>query len=189
MRSLFPEFEGKELDVSFHRSWSSICTYVTKKDPDVYVWGDQREKIVEIVDSRRQRKRTNPTLAKEHVAHSSEEKKDWIDFFDDPIVTQENLTYYMSMRSTFDDLWVKKAKNRDWMKSLRDYLSDHDHPDEYDIEVLKEKYFLLDWLATNLICLRPIKTKQLFLYGTPNTQKTFFFFPCIDDLLCVFAKE
>lgn len=29
------------------------------------------------------------------------------------------------------------------MKSLRDYLSDHDHPDEYDIEVLKEKYFLV----------------------------------------------
>lgn len=128
-----------------------------------------------IVDSRRQRKRTNPTLAKEHVAHVLEEKKDGIYVFDDPIVTQENLTFYMSMRSTFDDLWVKKAKNRDWMKSLRDYLSDHDHPDEYDIEVLKEKYFLLDRLATNLICLRPIKTKQLFLYSPPNTQKTFFF--------------
>jgi len=25
------------LDVSFHFSWSSICTYVTKKDPEVYV--------------------------------------------------------------------------------------------------------------------------------------------------------
>ena len=30
------------MDISFYCSWSSICTYVTKKDPDVYVWGDQR---------------------------------------------------------------------------------------------------------------------------------------------------
>lgn len=31
-----------------------------------------------------------------------------------------------------------------FFKSLRDHLSDHDKPNDYDIDVLKEKYFFLD---------------------------------------------
>lgn len=43
---------------------------------------------------------------------------------------------------------------------------------EYDMEQLTEKYILIDWLAVNLIAHRPLKSKQLFVYGEPSTQKS-----------------
>jgi hypothetical protein len=48
-------------------------------------------------------------------------------------------------------------------------------PEEYEIEELEEKYLLLDWIACQLSFHRPIKTKQLFIYGVPNMQKTALF--------------
>jgi len=40
------------------------------------------------------------------------------------------------------------------------------------MEELGDKYFLLDWVA--LVCHRPVKTRQLLMYGSPSTQKTLF---------------
>ncbi|TYK18921.1 hypothetical protein E5676_scaffold79624G00020 [Cucumis melo var. makuwa] len=41
-----------------------------------------------------------------------------------------------------------------------------------EAEENSEKYLLLDWLAVNLVSDRPLKTKELFLYGEKSTQKT-----------------
>jgi len=43
---------------------------------------------------------------------------------------------------------------------------------EYTSEELNEKYVLLDWIAVNILYQRPMKTKQLLLYGEPSTQKS-----------------
>lgn len=52
------------------------------------------------------------------------------------------------------------------------YLSEAGWPEEYAPGSLQEKYCLLRWFASNLVPDRPIKTKQLLLYGEPGTQKT-----------------
>jgi len=57
-----------------------------------------------------------------------------------------------------------------------DYLSDKGWPKEYMPEELNEKFLLLDWIAFNLLASRPFRTRQLFIYGGPETQKTLFFF-------------
>jgi len=57
-------------------------------------------------------------------------------------------------------------------ESLLSYLSIQGKPKEYSPEEWKEKYLLLDWLAVNLVSDRPLKTKELFLYGEKSTQKT-----------------
>lgn len=49
------------------------------------------------------------------------------------------------------------------------YLKEDGYPKEYHIEEIK-KYLLLDWIACQCCFQRPIKTKQLFLYGQPSTQ-------------------
>lgn len=54
-------------------------------------------------------------------------------------------------------------------------LAANAHPFEYTINDLKEKDYLLDWLAVNLLFGRPLKTKQQLLYGEPSTQKTLIF--------------
>ena len=47
-RESFPEWEGRQCKVSFHKSWNTICTYVTKEDKEPYVWGSfSREQILE----------------------------------------------------------------------------------------------------------------------------------------------
>jgi len=52
------------------------------------------------------------------------------------------------------------------------FLEERGWPHEYTAEELQEKYLLLDWIATNLVFERPIKSRQLFVYGPPSTQKT-----------------
>ena len=61
------------------------------------------------------------------------------------------------------------------MERIQKYLKEHGDPAEYDIEDLEEKYLLLDWVACQLCFKRSIKTKQLFLYGEPSTQKALIF--------------
>jgi len=52
------------------------------------------------------------------------------------------------------------------------FLEERGWPHEYTAEELQDQYLLLDWIATNLVFERPIKSRQLFVYGPPSTQKT-----------------
>jgi len=40
-RKLFPEFEGAQLYVSFHRAHTSVCKYAMKEEKEPFVWGKQ----------------------------------------------------------------------------------------------------------------------------------------------------
>lgn len=42
LRDLFPEFEGRQLNVSFHKGWNTVCTYLLKEDGAPTVWGEER---------------------------------------------------------------------------------------------------------------------------------------------------
>lgn len=53
-----------------------------------------------------------------------------------------------------------------------DYLEKKGEQKEYDVEEIKEKYLVIDWIACRVCFKRPIKIKQLFIYGEPSTQKT-----------------
>ena len=60
------------------------------------------------------------------------------------------------------------------MERIPNYLWEHGWQQAYEPEDLDEKFLLLDWLAVNRVVgsKRPIKTRQLFVYGEPSTQKT-----------------
>ncbi len=47
LRCSFPECEGRQLNVSFHKGWNSICEYVFKQDQDPYCWGPTKEQCRE----------------------------------------------------------------------------------------------------------------------------------------------
>lgn len=61
------------------------------------------------------------------------------------------------------------------MERIVTYLHDHGNPEEYTIEEIQEKSLLIDWVACQWIFNRPLKTKQMFIYGEPRTQKTLIF--------------
>lgn len=79
---------------------------------------------------------------------------------------------YGTLRSSFDDLKVLKQLRTPLGAKFIDSLRKHNWPAEYTPEELKEKYVFLDRVACQLCFQRPIKTRQLFLYGWPSTQKT-----------------
>jgi hypothetical protein len=36
LRKAFPEFDGRQLNVAYHKSWTYVCEYVFKEDNDTY---------------------------------------------------------------------------------------------------------------------------------------------------------
>jgi len=70
---------------------------------------------------------------------------------------------------------VVKDVEMDLRSRMETDLKEKGWPQEYTIDELGEKYLLLDWLGCNLIFDRPLRTKQLFLYRAPSTQKSFMF--------------
>ena len=47
LRESFFEFDGRQLNVSFHKSWNTICEYIFKQDQDPYCWGSTKEQCRE----------------------------------------------------------------------------------------------------------------------------------------------
>ncbi|CAL9126634.1 unnamed protein product, partial [Musa textilis] len=94
--------------------------------------------------------------------------------------------YYNNIRAMYEDLQAQKELHRGTLQErLTRYLEERGWPEEYTVEDLQEKDFLLDWIGCNLIFHRPIKTKQLLLYGKPSTQKTLLF-DMLDEVLNIY---
>ncbi|KAA0066853.1 hypothetical protein E6C27_scaffold271G002380 [Cucumis melo var. makuwa] len=58
IRESFSEWQGRQCNVSFHKAWNTICTYVTKEDKEPYVWGNfSREQILQQARARQSHKK------------------------------------------------------------------------------------------------------------------------------------
>jgi len=106
------------------------------------------------------------------------QKKNVLDIYEDEILKAKILTALPRMKETYDDVKTMKMMRETVMERIQAYLRDKGNPSEYHIEELEEKYLLIHWIACQLCFRRPIKIKQLFLYGEPSTQKTLIFKLC-----------
>jgi len=52
IRNIFNEWPGKTIDIKFHKSWNTICAYITKEDENVSAWGEAQQ-IKEIGNAQR----------------------------------------------------------------------------------------------------------------------------------------
>lgn len=98
--------------------------------------------------------------------------EDFLNIYSNEYLVNRLFRSYGTLRSSFDDLKVLKQLRTPLGAKFIDYLRKHNWPAEYTPEELKEKYVFLDRVACPLCFQRPIKTRQLFLYGWPSTQKT-----------------
>ena len=102
----------------------------------------------------------------------------WTDVLSDSELKKNLWNKYNVMKQ----LWYDKKSLRNMettlMEEIANYLWARNAWKDpfYSPENLGEKDFLLDWLAINRYVgnIRPIKTRQLFIYGEPSTQKTLF---------------
>jgi hypothetical protein len=174
IRNLFPEFEGRQCDIKFPKGWGPVLAYVTKEDRDPAVWGQfSREQILEIARDASKKRRCK--VDSRRILSELEECETWWDVYDNPELKERLLQGYTNMKKIHEDFEYLKARRRTIGTKIVDFLELHKSPSEYTPEYLKEKYVLLDWIACQLVFRRPIKSKQLYIYGEPSVQKTLIF--------------
>lgn len=173
-RKLFPEFDGAQLNITFHRAWTSVCKYVMKSDSDALVWGKQSPKQINDAIKAQESHRKLPDR-NQYIIQRMKEFERWEQVYQDPEMVKIIFSAYNPMRAVYEDLKRMGEFERSLEDRMQRYLETNDWPEEYTALELKDKYYLLDWIAVNLLFKRPIKTKQLLLYGEPSTQKTLMF--------------
>ena len=102
LRSSFPEFEGRQLNVSFHKSWNSICEYVFKEDQDPYCWGTTKEQCRERLHRKKAGKKSYDLISRLRNCER------WDDVLTDSILGPRVLKSYSSIKQTFYDLKVNE---------------------------------------------------------------------------------
>lgn len=175
IRKKFYEWDGRVIDVKFHKSWPSVVSYILKEDQKPLIWGDfSLAQLKDICYKKNQHKKIEKPTQGE-LLERLEEKKDILEIYDDDLLREKILSALPRIKEAFDDLVIRKMKIETWESRIKAYLEEKGYPKEYTIEEIQEKYLLLDWIACQLCFRRPLKTKQLFLYGEPSTQKTLIF--------------
>lgn len=188
IRDMLPEFEGRQCNIKFPKGWGNILAYITKEDKDPLVWGEfSKEQILEIARSATHKRKC--TIDSTAIMNELEECKKWWDVYDNPIIRERLLHNYTNMKKIYEDFEYLKELKTTLGGRIMDFLLKHDWPFEYSPEYLKEKYVLLDWIACQLVFRRPIKTKQLFIYGEPSVQKTLIFNMLSQVLRIYFASS
>lgn len=172
IRSIFPEFEGRQCEVRYHKGWGTMCAYVTKEDKEPLVWGEYTKNDILTVAENTKKKRKNNITPPGIIIEKLEKCEEWIDVYQDETLKERLLTAYNNMKKIHEDIELIKMRRTNIGEKLVKYLNEKQWPEEYTPEEIKEKYILIDWIACQLVFQRPIKTKQLFIYGAPSTQKT-----------------
>lgn len=156
----------------FHKDWASIFRYILKEDKEPFVWGEYtRQQIIDIAGASPKLKRSrSQTSLPEQIIDKLLRCQDWYEIYNDELLRKLSWHSYESMRNLYEDLQVVRDMQTTLRERLLDYFERHGKrkPEEYEIEEIEDKYLLLDLIACQLSFHRPIKTKQLFIYGVPN---------------------
>ena len=169
LRESFPEFEGRQLNVSFHKSWNTICEYIFKQDRDPYVWGTSKEECQE----RLHRKKTGQK-GLDYVTRLRN-CKTWNDVIKDDYLARIAMRSYSSVKQVYLD--IKGVETQESLLSrLEEYLSLQESSGErvraYSAEELKDRLAAMTWLGDNVAVDRPLRKPQLLLVGSPGSGKT-----------------
>uniref|UniRef100_A0A7N0UNL0 Replication protein n=1 Tax=Kalanchoe fedtschenkoi TaxID=63787 RepID=A0A7N0UNL0_KALFE len=173
IRSLFPEWKGRAIGISVHKGWGSICRYITKEDQKPIVWGEfTQQQILSIAEAHKKKKAMNLEIGNLAILKKIEELEDWYQVYRDDILANRVLNHLPRMKEAYEDFKIVKDIESNVFSRIIDYLEAKGNPQEYDVEEIREKSLVIDWIACQLCFKRPLKTKQLFIYGEPSTQKT-----------------
>lgn len=140
IREAFPEFEGRQCNLSTHKVWETVCQYVLKEDKNPIVWGEESlEKVRERAGfgkvregaGYKQRKKIHFAAPKSKTGETRKiratnaevlqrlyTKETWEEVLKDEILGPRCVTTYQNMYRLFLDFQLFKLR-----KSLDQYLS------------------------------------------------------------------
>ena len=165
LRSSFPEFDGRQLNVSFHKSWNTICEYVFKQDSDPYCWGTTKEQCYERIHRRKTGKKGLPFITRLRKCET------WSDVLSDDVLAERASKSYTSVKQLFMDTKMPR-KTQSVSARLREYLDVVEKLKEvkpYTAEEMRSRSTAVYWLSKNLDTDRAIREPQLLILGSPKS--------------------
>lgn len=170
LRDSFREFEGRQLNVSFHKSWNTICEYILKQDFEPYCWGTTKEECRERINRRKTGKKGLDFMTRLRNCET------WKDVVNDDLLANRVSKSYSSVKQLFLD--TKHIANElSLTERLKEYLSVVEKDKEiksYTVQDLGSKSRAVAWLVENLDRRRALREPQLLILGEPKSGKTTF---------------
>ena len=114
-REGFSEFEGRQLHLSFYKSWITVCEYTLKQDSDPFLWGITKNQINDLLNVRRKNKKGGSFIERLRKCSS------WEDMLADDILATQASKNYSSLKKVFHDL-KGLEKLKPLQKRLMGYL-------------------------------------------------------------------
>jgi len=156
IREALEEWEGRQCDVSFHKTWKSLCAYITKQDKAPYVWGKFTiNQVLAEAKAARDHKSTRKITPEtgedknQRIYAKLRQCNDFLALRKDPELADLLLLKYQTIRNLWEDEQSIKAQLESPMGILVDFLQKRGWPKEYLPEDIKDKYFAIDWIAVN----------------------------------------
>ena len=103
LRESFREFEGRQLNVSFHKSWNTICEYIFKQDSEPFCWGTTKEECRERIRRRKTGKKGLDFMTRLRNCET------WKDVVNDDLLANRVSKSYSSVKQLLLD--TKMASN------------------------------------------------------------------------------
>jgi hypothetical protein len=177
IRNVFPEFDGRAIDVKAHKAWSTVVSYASKEDEDPFLFGDITMDQVNMHRKHRKARDSglgvskNLLLAQEAMWNAS----DHHELARNPYLFGRMLQNYNSVVRLYDTVQTLKRREQkligpDRLKELSLFAGDSK---AYNAEEIGQaRMDILEWFSKNLFKHRAFKQAQLLILGESNTLKT-----------------
>lgn len=119
---LFSEFDGAQLNVSFHRAWVTICKYIMKEDRTPYTW---RHNTVSTMSESIRASDLHKKMPDrhQHLIAKLKSLDSWEQVYTDADLVKRVFTSHSNLKSIYEDLLVVKEQENSLYDRFVSYLS------------------------------------------------------------------
>ncbi len=204
LRDSFVDFEGRQLNVSFHKSWNTILKYCFKQDSNPYCWGTTPDKCRQRIGWQGQ----VPVAGAVRCSDSNKSKRGRLsdqsaldkvlsyESWDEVLKDRKLRGSIVSRISAYKQAFVEykaavKVAPLPFVERLNKRVSLLLQEDNNVLPYTKEElgdnvWFILEWLAKNFALERQLHQEQLFVVGKTKVGKTRLFKLLADSEVCNF---
>ena len=170
IRRMYPEFDGRSIDIKAHKSFDSVVIYTEKEKNSTKILYNMNTQEINEIKMRRGKK-----LSSLEVVERLKGLKSWDDALDDPLLSRKLVTNWSSMYQLFVAFQQRERRGHNkWERTLK-RLKKYESYDMIDLKTFGDFGLALCWMAQNLSSeRRKHKQQQLYILGKSDIGKSYF---------------